>query len=382
MASDRSWLGTRHQWARFSSATTKTRSAGAWRGFFAPRVMKSSRATASGLRAPAPTAGALRSHPDRHPHARGERVRDPGRRAHARPRNAGHRDERQRRDPRRRARHARRRARLPDQAVRGANARGGGLGGAQAAVARRARRPTRSAGGTEHAPWLLGSDAALLPALSLLAQVADTRCTVLITGESGTGKELAARSLHAGSSRAGKPFVAVNCAAIPANLVESELFGHAKGSFTGASSARIGRFAQADGGTILLDEIGEMEIGVQAKLLRLIQDGELYPVGEETRDPHRRAHPGRDQPKPRARGRRGAIPRRSLLAAGGDPGRAAVRCASAPPTSCSCASTSSGAPTNVTGAAWPASSAQALRPSRPTAGPGTSASSRTSSSGW
>ena len=105
---------------------------------------------------------------------------------------------------------------------------------------------------------------------------------MLITGESGTGKELAARSLHAGSSRAGRPFVAVNCAAIPANLVESELFGHAKGAFTGASSARTGRFAQADGGTILLDEIGEMEIGVQAKLLRLIQDGELYPVGEET----------------------------------------------------------------------------------------------------
>jgi DNA-binding NtrC family response regulator len=134
----------------------------------------------------------------------------------------------------------------------------------------------------KHAPWLLGSDPALLPALALLAQVADTRCTVLITGESGTGKELAARSLHAGSSRASNPFVAVNCAAIPPNLVESELFGHAKGAFTGASSARTGRFAQADGGTILLDEIGEMEIGVQAKLLRLIQDGELYPVGEET----------------------------------------------------------------------------------------------------
>jgi DNA-binding NtrC family response regulator len=133
-----------------------------------------------------------------------------------------------------------------------------------------------------YAPWLLGSDPALLPALELLAQVADTRCTVLITGESGTGKELAARSLHAGSSRAARPFIAVNCAAIPSNLVESELFGHAKGSFTGAHTSRTGRFAQADGGTILLDEIGEMEIGVQAKLLRLIQDGELYPVGEET----------------------------------------------------------------------------------------------------
>jgi DNA-binding NtrC family response regulator len=127
----------------------------------------------------------------------------------------------------------------------------------------------------------MGQDAAILPVLNLLSQVADTRCTVLITGESGTGKELVARSLHAGSSRAKKAFVPVNCAAIPPNLVESELFGHAKGSFTGATSARAGRFAQADGGTIFLDEIGEMELAIQAKLLRLIQDGELFPVGEE-----------------------------------------------------------------------------------------------------
>ena len=133
-----------------------------------------------------------------------------------------------------------------------------------------------------HAPWLLGSDPAMLPVLSLLSQVADTRCTVLITGPSGTGKELAARSLHAGSARGTRPFVAVNCAAIPQNLVESELFGHARGAFTGATSARVGKFGQANGGTIFLDEIGEMELGVQAKLLRLIQDGELYPVGEET----------------------------------------------------------------------------------------------------
>jgi DNA-binding NtrC family response regulator len=136
-----------------------------------------------------------------------------------------------------------------------------------------------------HAPWLLGSDQAMLPILSLLSQVADTRCTVLITGSSGTGKELAARSLHAGSARSSKPFVAVNSAAIPTNLVESELFGHARGAFTGATSARLGRFGQADGGTIFLDEIGEMELGVQAKLLRLIQDGELYAVGDET--PHK-----------------------------------------------------------------------------------------------
>src|SRR4051812_42034518 len=133
-----------------------------------------------------------------------------------------------------------------------------------------------------NAPWMLGNDPAMLPVFGLLSQVADTRCTVLITGESGTGKELAARSLHAGSSRASKPFVAVNCAAIPPSLVESELFGHVKGAFTGATTSRVGRFAQADRGTIFLDEIGEMETGVQAKLLRLIQDGELTPVGDET----------------------------------------------------------------------------------------------------
>jgi DNA-binding NtrC family response regulator len=131
------------------------------------------------------------------------------------------------------------------------------------------------------APWLLGNDPAMVPVLAVLAQVAETRCTVLITGESGTGKELVAKSLVAGSPRARKPFVAVNCAAIPPSLVESELFGHARGAFTGASSARVGRFAQADEGTIFLDEIGEMELAVQAKLLRLIQDGELYAVGEE-----------------------------------------------------------------------------------------------------
>lgn len=131
------------------------------------------------------------------------------------------------------------------------------------------------------APWLLGKDPAMLPVLATLSQIADTSCTVLITGESGTGKELVAKSIVAGSPRAKKPFVAVNCAAIPHSLVEAELFGHAKGAFTGATSARAGRFAQADTGTIFLDEIGEMESNVQAKLLRLIQDGELQPIGEE-----------------------------------------------------------------------------------------------------
>ncbi|MCG5055613.1 MAG: sigma-54 dependent transcriptional regulator [Myxococcales bacterium] len=131
------------------------------------------------------------------------------------------------------------------------------------------------------APWLLGEDPAIMPVLAMIAQVADTSCTVLITGESGTGKELVARSIVAGSPRAKTPFVAVNCAAIPETLVESELFGHTKGAFTGANNARTGRFGQADGGTIFLDEVGEMEMGVQAKLLRVIQEGELYPVGQE-----------------------------------------------------------------------------------------------------
>jgi DNA-binding NtrC family response regulator len=132
-----------------------------------------------------------------------------------------------------------------------------------------------------NAPWLLGNDPSMISVFSLLAQVADTDCTVLITGESGTGKELVARSLVAGSARAKKPFVAVNCAAIPSGLVESELFGHSRGAFTGATTSRMGRFAQADGGTMLLDEIGEMEPAVQTKLLRLIQDGVLRPVGDE-----------------------------------------------------------------------------------------------------
>jgi DNA-binding NtrC family response regulator len=131
------------------------------------------------------------------------------------------------------------------------------------------------------APWLLGRDPAMLPVFTTLAQVADTTCTVLITGESGTGKELAARSLVAGSPRARAPFVAVNCAAIPQALVESELFGHVKGSFTGATSTRAGRFAQADGGTIFLDEIGDMDQNAQVKLLRVIQEGEVTPVGGE-----------------------------------------------------------------------------------------------------
>jgi sigma-54 specific flagellar transcriptional regulator A len=117
-------------------------------------------------------------------------------------------------------------------------------------------------------------------ALSILDRVASSSCTVLVTGESGTGKELAVAALHDASPRAHNRLVAVNCGAIPENLVESELFGHAKGAFTGAASARQGFVAAAEGGTLFLDEIGELSPAVQVKLLRLLQRREYTPVGE------------------------------------------------------------------------------------------------------
>ena len=110
-------------------------------------------------------------------------------------------------------------------------------------------------------------------------RVGATPARVLISGENGTGKELVARALHQRSARAGKPFIEVNCAAIPAELIESELFGHMKGSFTGAIADRAGKFEQADGGTLFLDEIGDMALAAQAKVLRVLQDGEVTRLG-------------------------------------------------------------------------------------------------------
>ena len=129
---------------------------------------------------------------------------------------------------------------------------------------------------------ILGSHPRLAAALRLLSRVAATESTVLLTGESGTGKELFARALHALSPRRSGPFVAVNCAAIPETLVESELFGHEKGAFTGADRRRPGRFELASGGTLFLDEIGELPPGVQAKLLRVLDDHRFERVGGGT----------------------------------------------------------------------------------------------------
>ena len=128
-------------------------------------------------------------------------------------------------------------------------------------------------------PPLLGDSAAMAELRENIARVAPSRATVLIVGESGTGKELVARRIHRLSPRARNEFVRVNCAAIPDELIESELFGHEKGSFTGALRRQIGKFVQADGGTIFLDEVGDMSLRTQAKVLRVLQDGEVEPVG-------------------------------------------------------------------------------------------------------
>jgi DNA-binding NtrC family response regulator len=126
---------------------------------------------------------------------------------------------------------------------------------------------------------LIAQDPAMIALKQLADQIAPTDASVLITGESGVGKEVMARYLHKRSRRADKPFISVNCAAIPENLLESELFGHEKGAFTGAIARRIGKFEEADGGTLLLDEISEMDIRLQAKLLRAIQERVIDRVG-------------------------------------------------------------------------------------------------------
>jgi len=126
---------------------------------------------------------------------------------------------------------------------------------------------------------MVGQSPCLGEVLRVLAKVAPTDSTVLVTGESGTGKELLVRALHANSRRVGKPFVPVNCGAIPRELLESELFGHEKGAFTSAVRARQGRFELAEGGTIFLDEIGEMDLSLQVKILRALQEKEFERVG-------------------------------------------------------------------------------------------------------
>ncbi len=128
---------------------------------------------------------------------------------------------------------------------------------------------------------LIGRSAAMTRLLDLVAQVAPSEATVLVTGESGTGKEMIAGAIHFNSPRKAGPFIRINCAAITETLLESELFGHEKGSFTGADRRKEGKFRQADGGTIFLDEVSEMSLGMQVKLLRVLQEREFTRVGGE-----------------------------------------------------------------------------------------------------
>jgi transcriptional regulator with PAS, ATPase and Fis domain len=128
-------------------------------------------------------------------------------------------------------------------------------------------------------PSIIGESMAIRGLLSLIKKVSPTDSTVLVLGESGTGKELVATSIHDNSDRKHRPFIKLNCAAIPAELLESELFGHEKGAFTGASKFKPGKFDMADNGTIFLDEIGDMPVDLQAKILRVLQEKEFYRVG-------------------------------------------------------------------------------------------------------
>ena len=137
----------------------------------------------------------------------------------------------------------------------------------------------------QFAPEIVGESRDVVAALDTIRRVADTDCNILITGETGTGKELFARAAHRASERRAKPFIPVNCAALPETLIEAELFGHVKGAFTGAMTSRAGRFASAHGGTLFLDEIGDLPLSAQAKLLRVLEERVVSPVGADTDTP-------------------------------------------------------------------------------------------------
>jgi len=146
-------------------------------------------------------------------------------------------------------------------------------------VRRVSRKSENKSEGSDSSPEIIGAAPAMQEVFRAIGRLARSHITVLISGESGTGKELVAKALHRHSPRAEHPFIALNMAAIPKDLLESELFGHEKGAFTGAQSRRVGRFEQADGGTLFLDEIGDMPAELQTRLLRVLADGAFYPVG-------------------------------------------------------------------------------------------------------
>ena len=171
-------------------------------------------------------------------------------------------------------------------------------------------------GSAERLPELIGNAPCMIEISRRVRLVAPRLTPVLIEGPTGSGKELVAEALHRLSSRSRKPFVAINCAAIPESLLEAELFGHTRGAFTGAVQGRTGRIEAADGGTLFLDEIGEMPLGLQSKLLRFVECGELQRVGDNETRSGGRAHHRRHAPAAGLAGAIGRIPFRSLLPAG------------------------------------------------------------------
>jgi len=142
-----------------------------------------------------------------------------------------------------------------------------------------------SAWRTRFAPEIVGESPQIVDALDVIRRVADTDCSILNTGETGTGKDLFARATHRASPRRSRPMISVNCAALPEGLLETELFGHIKGAFTGATNARAGRFVSAHEGTIFLDEVGDLPLAAQAKLLRVLEARVVSPVGSDTEIP-------------------------------------------------------------------------------------------------
>ena len=162
---------------------------------------------------------------------------------------------------------------------------------------------------------IVGTSRPLQTVLSLISKVAPADSSVLVTGETGTGKELVARAIHKRSRRCSRPFVSVNCAAIPRDLIGSELFGHEKGAFTGAIQRRIGRFELAEGGTIFLDEIGELPAETQIALLRVLQEHEFERVGGAGFDPNQCSSDCRYESGSGGCHRCGRVPQRPVLPA-------------------------------------------------------------------
>ena len=170
----------------------------------------------------------------------------------------------------------------------------------------------------------IGESLAMRTVFGMLERIAPTDATVLLEGETGTGKDVLARAIHLASPRAKEPFVVVDCGAVSYTLIESELFGHERGAFTGAVASRRGAFEIADGGTLFLDEVGELPIDVQPKLLRVLEIARVPARRRQQDAAHRRARHRRDQARSQARGRAREVPRRPLFPPGGGPDHGAL----------------------------------------------------------